>query len=33
MNGEGRRPEERFGSGDFQDGDRKGTTVTRVEEN
>jgi hypothetical protein len=33
VNGEGKGPEERFGSGDFQEEDRKGATVSRVEKN
>jgi hypothetical protein len=31
VNGEGKGLEEKFGSGDFQEEDRKGTTVSRVE--
>jgi hypothetical protein len=33
VNGEGKGPEERFGSGDFEEEDRKGSTVSGVEKN
>jgi hypothetical protein len=33
VSGEGKGPEEKSGSDDFQEEDRKGTTVSRVEKN
>jgi len=33
VNGEGKGPEGKFGSDDFREEERKGTTVSRVEKN